>query len=689
MGTETPAAAVAAPPAGEDGARQDRIENRVAALVLSLVPGALVVYFGFNGGGFFPGTVGLACVIVIQLLIVRVLLAEHPFEGFRSGVAVIGGPLAAFVVWILLSALWSDSHDRVLIEFDRALLYLVLFLLFAFTARTSSRIPWLVRGLAAASVVVCAVGLFSRLRPDLLETTANLAINRLAYPLTYWNALGLLAAIGILLLLGLSASRTEWRVTRALAAAAVPILAVTVYFTFSRGALLGLAFALPLFVFAGRSAGMLGTLGATIPTTLYAILEAYQQDELSSNTPKTAEAVSQGEHLLAVVIACAVLAFLIRLVAAFLVDARVQAIEVTDERRRTAWIATGGAFAVAVVIAVAAGLPGWVSDQYDAFVHSAPKAENGDFRVRFTDPSNNGRLNHWEASIDEFREEPLHGGGAGTYEYAWNRHRDVQLRVVDGHGLYTEVLGEYGIVGLVLLVAVLVGIVVTLVLRLSSRNRTLYAAILAAVVAWAVHAGFDWDWEMPAVTAWVFAAAGSVAAGRSGTRPRRATTAQRSRVPVAIGLAVAAITPAVVLFSQTDLNDAADAFASGRGNCLKASRLAIDAIDDLALRPQPYRILGYCDIQRGHPAEAVAAMRRAIERAPLDWESHWGLALALASDGRDPSAAVRRMLALNPHEETVTNTAESLRSAKGPTQLAKAATAQLEAGLTGGALTLR
>ena len=672
-----------------DEPRPDRIENRAAALLLALVPGILVLYFSFNAGGFFPGTVGLACVIVIQLLIVRVLLADHPFEGFRSGVAAIGVPFAAFVVWILLSALWSDSHDRVLVEFDRALLYLMLFLLFGVTVRTATRIPWMVRGLAAAIVVVGCVGLFSRLRPDVLETTSNLAINRLAYPLTYWNALGLLAVIGLLLLLGLSSSRTEHRVARAAAAAAVPLLALTVYFTFSRGALLGLAIALPVFLFAGRSTGLLGTIVATVPTTLYAIVDAYQQDVLSSNTPKTAAAVAQGEHLMKVAIACAVMAFLIRLVTAYLVDPLLEEVKLTDERRRQGWIAAGTAFGVAVIVALAAGFPGWLGHQYDLFVHSAPKAEQGDFRVRFTDPSNNGRLNHWRAAVDEFQAEPLHGGGAGTYEYAWNRYRDVQLRVVDGHGLYVEVLAEYGIVGLLLLLATLAGILVTLALRLSSLNRTLYAALLSGVVAWAVHAGFDWDWEMPAVTTWLFAVGGAVAAARAGTRQHSGPTAQRSRVPVAAGLVVTAITPALLLFSQADLQDAADAFDHGRGNCLTASRRAFEAIDDLSLRPQPYRLLGYCDIKRGHPAEAVAAMRNAIDRGPEDWESHWGLALALASDGRSPIAAVRRALELNPQEKVVRNAAASLSKAEGPKELARTAEAQLNGALTSGALTFK
>ncbi len=43
-------------------------------------------------------------------------------------------------------------------------------------------------------LIVCVVALATRLRPDLFPIPANLSPDRLAYPLTYWNALGLFAA---------------------------------------------------------------------------------------------------------------------------------------------------------------------------------------------------------------------------------------------------------------------------------------------------------------------------------------------------------------------------------------------------------------------------------------------------------------------------------------------------------------
>src|SRR5437588_1862496 len=592
-----------------------RVGSGMPALPPGLVAAGLVLYFGFNVGGFFPGTVGFACVMVIQLLIVRVLLGDHPFEGVSRGVLVTGAALAGFVAWVLLSGLWSHAHDRTLIEFDRGLLYLAIFLLFGLVARTSSRIPWMVRGLAVAIVVCGSVGLFSRLRPDVLHTTNVVAINRLAYPLTYWNALGILCAVGILLLLGLAASRTELRPVRALACGALPILAVTVYFTFSRGALLALTLGIVVFLATARVRGLPGTLLATAPTSAIAVLEAYHQSELSSNTPRLQLAISQGNHMLKVVIACAAAAIAIRAVTLLKLDDRIGRIEVTPQRRRTLGIGAWGALACALIVAVALGAPHWVSRQYHQFAHGTSVLPTH-LRARSTDPSSNGRVPAWRVAVTQFDAQPFHGSGAGTYEFVWRERRPTDDIVVDAHSLYVEAMGEMGFVGLLLVVATVVGILVAVARRLRGDNRALYAALLGSVVAWALHAGYDWDWEMPAVTAWVFAVAGTAVAARAGQLKTDGPAAQRSRVAVAATLIVVAATPALLLFSQSSLQASANAF--DRGNCTRARAEAFKSIDDLSIRPEPYRIVGYCDIQEGRPADAVVAMQKAVDKTPAD-----------------------------------------------------------------------
>src|SRR5205823_241863 len=181
-------------------------------------------------------------------------------------------------------------------------------------------------------------------------------------------------------------------------------------------------------------------------------------------------------------------AVLIRAITLYVVDAPLGRVEVTPERRRAGWLAASAAVACALVVVLAAGGGHWISREYHGFTHG-PKSAQSDLRVRFTDPSSNGRIDHWRAAVQQFDAEPFHGSGAGTYEFVWAKRRNIQVTVVDAHGLYVEVLGELGIVGLLLLAAALVTILVGLARQVRGDNRVLYGALLAGTVAWTVHAG--------------------------------------------------------------------------------------------------------------------------------------------------------------------------------------------------------
>ena len=72
------------------------------------------------------------------------------------------------------------------------------------------------------------------------------------------------------------------------------------------------------------------------------------------------------------------------------------------------------------------------------------------------------------------------------------------------------------------------------------RDRALYAALFSAGLAWALHAGVDWDWQMPAASLW-FAALGGLALGR---RPPHPTRRARRRRASRSGLRCAPSSPA-------------------------------------------------------------------------------------------------------------------------------------------------
>src|SRR5437870_2519147 len=103
-------------------------------------------------------------------------------------------------------------------------------------ARTAGAV---VAGILAGATTIAAYSLGTRLFPDRLGTFDSVARCRLSSPIGYWNALGLLCAIAILLAVAL-ASSVHTPLRAALAGVTVPPSAVALYFTFSRGSWLAL-----------------------------------------------------------------------------------------------------------------------------------------------------------------------------------------------------------------------------------------------------------------------------------------------------------------------------------------------------------------------------------------------------------------------------------------------------------------
>jgi O-antigen ligase len=106
------------------------------------------------------------------------------------------------------------------------------------------------------------------------------------------------------------------------------------------------------------------------------------------------------------------------------------------------------------------------------------------------------RPRYWRVAWREFTENPIVGSGAGTFDEFWLDWRTVDSYARDAHSLYLETLAELGIPGLLLLLSALLPPL--FVLR---RGRDpLRATAAAGYVAYLIHTGVDWDWELPATT---------------------------------------------------------------------------------------------------------------------------------------------------------------------------------------------
>jgi O-antigen ligase/polysaccharide polymerase Wzy-like membrane protein len=610
---------------------------------LALAPGVLVVYFAFNGGGYFAGSQAFVTMLLALALGLRFALATEPLAGYGPLSVFAAGALGLFALWTLLSGDWSHAPGRALVEFDRVLLYLMTLLLFASVPWRDWRLRWMLRGLAAAVVLVCAIALTTRVLPDLWPIAPDIQRGRLSYPLTYWNALGLLAALGMIFLAYLTTSEREPPLVRVLAAAGVPVVAVTLYFTFSRGGIAVAIGGLVVYALVARPRALAGGVIAAGGATAVAIVSAYGADLLASDNPTSAAATAQGHHVARVVALCVIGAALVRL-ALVPLDRFIEGLRLPRRLRRPV---TAAAWAVGLVACVFAFLaargPHEVSRTYDRFVHGNDVPLSGDLRTRLSSPGNNKRIEQWNVAIRAFHTDEFRGRGAGTYQNAWYQGRDEYFFIRDAHSLYAEVLGELGLVGMVLLGSALLALLSALAARTRRRRRYIGAALVAAALAWAVRAGLDWDWEMPAVTLWLFAAGGFAAARREprGWRLRRPT-----RLVLSLACVLVATVPAALAVSENRLHEATTAF--GRGDCVSAAKEARSSERILGFRPEPHQILAYCAARGGQPETALEEIRTAVEHDPGNWRYRYDMALMLAATGRDGAPSARLAARMNP-----------------------------------------
>jgi hypothetical protein len=635
----------------------------LSALVL-LAPAALI-YLSFNAGGFFPSAPGFVAIVFAQALILRSTLAEHPFEGFSRALSIPLIALVLYAAWQLISTLWSHSTARGLDNYDRTLLYVLAFALFGSLRYTPERMRRLIGALFAGIAVVCLIGLLSRVLPHTWPTASKFFASRLSYPLTYWNAEGMLATIGLILGFHLSADQDEHRSVRILAATLLPGLAATLLLTFSRGAMGVAIIGLLAYCLLTRLSTLPATLLAVVPTTAIALHSAWDATLLSGATPTSAAAVVEGRHVALVVAACMVGAGLLRAGLLALDRALARAATVrssSGERspRRGARIAVGlaaGALIVGLLLALGAG--SFAHREYSKFVNGSVASAGAQTRERLTDPANNGRLPLWRAALRIYETQPLHGTGAGTYQLYYFRYRGKSGYVTDAHSLYLQSLAELGIVGFVLILTVVLGILIGLARRIRGPDRAIYAALFAVALAWAIHQALDWDWQMPAVTLGVFTLAGlALARPRDGRAGRTGLPA--SRTVVGLGWLVLAIAPLLVSTSYARLQHGGQDLK--QGDCVSAKQQALSSLSLSAKRPQAYAIVGVCDLEQGFAQGAVSAMATGAALEPQSWEGAFWLAVARAGAGLDPHAAIARAIALNPLEPGLRNAARQLSS---------------------------
>ena len=216
--------------------------------------------------------------------------------------------MAGLAGWIFLSLLWTESVPRTVLEGERMVVYLGAGTAGVLLLRRSSVAALLV-GIWAAITITSGYGLLTRLFPDRLGSFDPVSGLRLSDPVGYWNAFGILAAMGTLLALGLAARSGP--VVRCFAAGSTVVLTLTLYFTFSRGGWIALFAGLAAAVAVDRRRLQLVTTALVLaPWSVIAIWTASTSSALTRAGAPLGAAVRDGHGLAAIVIAMVVVAAL-------------------------------------------------------------------------------------------------------------------------------------------------------------------------------------------------------------------------------------------------------------------------------------------------------------------------------------------------------------------------------------------
>jgi O-antigen ligase len=452
---------------------RDHTGGESAAGVVGLA--LVLVALSFAHGGYFADTWGwttacLGCLAAASLAF-RKNLDLGRTELFL--LAALGG----FALLTALGAFWSENPAASLREAQRAALYVAgATALLVATPRHGQRAVTL----ALASVLTGVVG-FAVVR-GLTYGQSGGASSPLVGSLGYANALGILAALAILLVVGIATHERGWIQT--VTFAALVLLSVGLLLTASRGAWFALALGLAVeAALDSRRSRLLSTIAvAAIPAAVAAWIAAGWSESHDAR-PELA-AATLGIALLAGICGPALAAALDR--------PRARAV---------------GFAALAASLCAAAAL----------IVAGASNPLGGD------------RPSYWRVALQEYRSHPVLGSGPGTFARYWRADRPIPVGAQDAHSLYLETLAEGGPFSLLVLLAALGA---PLFACVRARRLRFVPAAGAAYAAFVIHLGIDWDWEMPVVTlAGLFCGGAVLVAARSRSSSARVS----SCIPPAFG----------------------------------------------------------------------------------------------------------------------------------------------------------
>jgi O-antigen ligase len=475
------------------------LKTRTGVLALARVvalagPTALA----FFSGGYFDEARAWTGLLAWALALVALVLVPGALPRGRPAALALGG-LGLLGLWTLASIAWAPTAGSAYHAGQIDLLYLGALLAAAGLLRGRGVLRALEPALLAGALVVIVYGLSERFVPGAVHLSSSVtAQGRLDQPLSYWNAMGELAAIAFVLAARLAGDASRCAVLRAGAAGAAGPLGLGLYLSFSRGALFAAAAGLLVLIVVSARREALAGAAVCVAAGVLCALAAAPFRGLTALSGALGTREREGAIVLVAVLVVAGLGALGAIFVARRVATGALALPARTPVIALAVVCAGLALAIVLGAKETSRLP------------------SGTSAARFTTLSSD-RYDYWRVALRAFARQPVHGVGAGGWAVDWLRYRREQSYAVDAHSLPLQTLAELGLVGIVALAVLLAG-VIDAARQALARARPLAAGPVAALVVYLAHSPLDWDWQLPALTLVAVVLAGALLGLAADTR---------------------------------------------------------------------------------------------------------------------------------------------------------------------------
>jgi hypothetical protein len=592
---------------------RDRLAALPVALLATMVAVSAIV--GANAPAEWYPYGLLAIGVLVVVLAARA--ARRP-----ARVQVVGlAAASALAGWSYLSIGWAGMPGTSLISANRSAVYAAALATVVLTTRTASGRRALIElvGASAAAVAWWAVARSAGPGAASLYDWA-----RLTWPVGSPNALCALLATGLWPLLQCVATRERSLAARALALLGALPVPIAILLTVSRaGALFAVVGLAVLLAAAPRR---LRTITAAAITSLPLAL-AFSHVHSLYRLPEATDAAANtmARFALGAIAAGAVVGL-----AWIIADRRLELGAGTRRvLRRTGIVAACLLALAAAAVAVERDAAGFLAERWTVFT-AGQAAEQATGADRYLTAGTN-RYDFWRVAVDDLRDRPLTGYGAGNWSWRYIARRHSDEMPDNAHGTIWEVAADLGLPGLAMLLA-LAGAAATGVTRmLRGPERATGAALAASLAGGLGHAQVDWLWELFGVGLALILLVGAGVAGAATDTKEEPLPRSSGRVSLALALVVAlvGIAPALLAERLTD-----QAYTAPTESARSAAGLAA-TLDPISARPE--MALAWVELRAGRPAAALAASTRATEREPKAW-SAWRLRAQAATAAGAPAA---------------------------------------------------